>query len=543
MTAPRIVNDALVMGESPRWHERRLWVADWGAGEVVAIDPATGAAEVVVADAPPLPFCFDFAPGRRAAARRRPRWAPAAPCAGRGRLRRPRRPHRTVRAAVERHRRRRAGQRVRQRDRLRRSPAGSSPPGSSRSSPPAARCARSPTASRSPTGWRSRADGATLVVAESYGHRLTAFTIGPDGGLADRRVWADLGDGVPGRHLRRRRGRGLVRRRPHRCCVRVREGGEVLDRVDLDRGGFACMLGGADGATLFVGHERVARPGRACGEERGTGQVLAVAAPAPHAGGRSAHASTADRSRRATRAGSASTSSSTIRPPATVNASDRVGPAARDHDGPRRAVDERRPGERRQPRRSAAPARATAVAPRTSRVLGVGRGRGRPAARRPGRARRAARRSRRRARRRGTRRRPRRWRGEDRRRRAASAPCTRRRARLASCRAAVGRAADDRRDLVERHARTGRAARTRAARPGASVSSTTSSASPTESASSASCSGSTPSSRVDDRLGHVRAQRLLAPRLARAQHVEADARDDRRQPAAEVLDARSCRRG
>ena len=90
--------------------------------------------------------------------------------------------------------------------------------------------------------------------------------------------------------------------------------------------------------------------------------------------------------------------------------------------------------------------------------------------------------------------------------------------------------------------RTCRAARRRAARRAPASRSTTSSARPTESASSASCSGSSPA-RGRDRLGHVRAQRLLAPRLARAQHVQADPRDHRGQPAAEVLDARRRRRG
>jgi sugar lactone lactonase YvrE len=67
--------------------------------------------------------------------------------------------------------------------------------------------------------------------------------------------------------------------------VRVREGGEVLATVELDRGGFACMLGGADGRTLFVvanewrGMERIAEVAAAR-----TGQVLAIEAPAPHAG-------------------------------------------------------------------------------------------------------------------------------------------------------------------------------------------------------------------------------------------------------------------
>ena len=68
-------------------------------------------------------------------------------------------------------------------------------------------------------------------------------------------------------------------------CVRVREGGEVLDTVALDRGGFACMLGGPDGTTLFMlaaewrGFEHVEQ---AIADR--TGQVLVADAPAPRAG-------------------------------------------------------------------------------------------------------------------------------------------------------------------------------------------------------------------------------------------------------------------
>ena len=63
----------------------------------------------------------------------------------------------------------------------------------------------------------------------------------------------------------------------------MREGGDVLDRVQLDRFGFACMLGGPDGRTLFIvandwnGVENIGKGPR-------TGRVLAVEAPAPHAG-------------------------------------------------------------------------------------------------------------------------------------------------------------------------------------------------------------------------------------------------------------------
>lgn len=74
------------------------------------------------------------------------------------------------------------------------------------------------------------------------------------------------------------------------ACVRVREGGEVLDRVALDRSPFACMLGGADGRTLFImaaDWRTQDSPGdniqRLTTGPR-TGQVLTVPAPAPGVG-------------------------------------------------------------------------------------------------------------------------------------------------------------------------------------------------------------------------------------------------------------------
>jgi sugar lactone lactonase YvrE len=65
--------------------------------------------------------------------------------------------------------------------------------------------------------------------------------------------------------------------------VRVREGGEVLQTVDLDRGCFACMLGGADGCTLFMMAADFSNAAAMASDAR-TGQVLTVAAPAPRTG-------------------------------------------------------------------------------------------------------------------------------------------------------------------------------------------------------------------------------------------------------------------
>src|SRR5258707_153159 len=52
----------LVMGESPRWHDDRLWFSDWGAQEVIAVD-LEGKSEVIVrVQFPSFPMCIDFLP-------------------------------------------------------------------------------------------------------------------------------------------------------------------------------------------------------------------------------------------------------------------------------------------------------------------------------------------------------------------------------------------------------------------------------------------------------------------------------------------------
>src|SRR5207237_7250737 len=103
-----------------------------------------------------------------------------------------------------------------------------------------------------PNGMAITPDDSTLIVAESYGKKLTAFDIAADGVLSGRRTWADLGDGVPDGICLDAEGALWYADVPNKCCSRVREGGEVLQTLDLDRGAFACMLGGPDGSTLFV---------------------------------------------------------------------------------------------------------------------------------------------------------------------------------------------------------------------------------------------------------------------------------------------------
>src|SRR5258705_4910571 len=95
-------------------------------------------------------------------------------------------------------------------------------------------------------------DNSTLIVAESYGRELTAFDIEADGGLSNRRVWADLGDRVPDGICLDADNAVWYADVPNKRCVRVREGGEGLQTINLDRGCFACMLGGTDRRTLLL---------------------------------------------------------------------------------------------------------------------------------------------------------------------------------------------------------------------------------------------------------------------------------------------------
>ncbi|MBE3560312.1 MAG: SMP-30/gluconolactonase/LRE family protein, partial [Ktedonobacteraceae bacterium] len=70
---------------------------------------------------------------------------------------------------------------------------------------------------------------------------------------------------------------------PNKRCVRVREGGEVLQSIELDRGCFACALGGPDKRTLFLVVAEWHGPENMVGQAR-TGQVLTIESPAPGIG-------------------------------------------------------------------------------------------------------------------------------------------------------------------------------------------------------------------------------------------------------------------
>ena len=103
-----------------------------------------------------------------------------------------------------------------------------------------------------PNGTVITPDGKTLVVGESYGARLTAFDVARDGTLGNRRTWATFDGFVPDGICLDADGAIWVASPVSNEFVRVREGGEVVERIPVDRMAIACMLGGRDRRTLYM---------------------------------------------------------------------------------------------------------------------------------------------------------------------------------------------------------------------------------------------------------------------------------------------------
>jgi sugar lactone lactonase YvrE len=274
-TAHEVLMEGIGLGESPRWHEGRLWFSDWVAHQVIALSPE-GEHEVM-AEVDAFPFSIDWLPDG------------------------------TMLIT--------AGQQL-----LRMDPGGSlgthvdlsglsdygwneivvdgrgntyinnvgfdlmggeePKPGTIAVVTPDGAARQVADGMAFPNGMAVTPDNSALIVAESYEGRLTAFDIDDDGGLSNRRVWADLGEGGDGICID---AEGAVWCPKFEACVRVAEGGEVLDRIELDRFCFACMLGGEEGQTLFMNVAEWNGPDQ-IGKGPRTGQVLTVEAPAPHAG-------------------------------------------------------------------------------------------------------------------------------------------------------------------------------------------------------------------------------------------------------------------
>lgn len=281
----KVLLDGFGMGESPRWREGRLWFSDWGTNVIVAVD-LEGNTEVIGSGGGGPGWAVDWLPN--------------------GRL---------LVTGSELRRIEPDGSRVRHADVSEVSPYGWSEItvdgrgnayvnslnfdfadftevlGTGRAPGKIALVTADGTAREVadglafPNGMAVTPDNGTLIVAESFAARLTAFDVAADGSLSNRRVWADVtGDGI----CIDAEGAvwcSAVGADGGNFVLRVREGGEVLDRIEVDRPCYACMLGGEDGRTLFMVVAKWFGPDRMDELiEAKTGQVLTARVAVPHAG-------------------------------------------------------------------------------------------------------------------------------------------------------------------------------------------------------------------------------------------------------------------
>jgi sugar lactone lactonase YvrE len=239
----------IVFGESLRWHDDRLWFADWGTGEIIAVDQDGARETIVRLELPSFqPVCFDWLPDGTLVVASSYHgallrfdggletyadlsgiangWNEVA-ADGRG--------HAFVNGAGF--------------DLM----AGEQPsPGVVAVVTPDGNARQVADGIAFPNGMAVRPDDSTLIVAESYASKLTAFDIGDAGTLSNARVWAALDGAAPDGICLDADGAIWYADVPNTRCARVREGGHVLQTVDLDEGCFSCTLGGADGRTLFM---------------------------------------------------------------------------------------------------------------------------------------------------------------------------------------------------------------------------------------------------------------------------------------------------
>jgi sugar lactone lactonase YvrE len=277
---PKTLLTGLGIPESPRWHEGRLWFCNWIDRQVVAVD-MDGRAEVIATRDPgshPMGYSIDWLPDGRLLVT--------------GDKLRRREPDGSMVVHAD-----QGGNEIVVDGRgsvyLNGADfdfaAGAPPrPGYIKLVTPDGRLRQVADDIQFPNGMVVTPDNRTLIISESFAGRLTAFDIDGDGGLANRRVFAD-GLGPDGICLD---AEGAVWvSTGGSSVVRVAEGGEVLQRVDLaeNRAPFALMLGGPDRCTLFIltaewrmadGMENLQR--LANGPR--TGEILTLAVSVPGAG-------------------------------------------------------------------------------------------------------------------------------------------------------------------------------------------------------------------------------------------------------------------
>src|SRR6266487_65958 len=272
----------LALGESPRWHDDRLWFSDWGAQEVVAVDLEGNSEVIVRLRFPAFPMCIDWLPDGRLLI-----------VSGRDGLLLRREPDGSLMTHADLSGLSEKGHPWNEivvdgrgnayiNNQGFEFPGGEFAPGTIALLTPDGAARQVANGIAFPNGMAVTPDNQTLIVAESYGKKLTAFDIAPDGSLSNRRVWANLDGGVPDGICLDAEGAVWYADVPNKRCVRVREGGAVLQTINVGLGCFACALGGVDRRTLFI----VAREWRgleSTADQTPTGRVVTLRAPAPGA--------------------------------------------------------------------------------------------------------------------------------------------------------------------------------------------------------------------------------------------------------------------
>jgi sugar lactone lactonase YvrE len=276
MSEPEILLEGVAFGETPRWHDGRLWFSDWGAGQVIALGPGGGREVVATVRSFPLPIEFlpdgrllvmDSANGRLL--RREPDGSLVQHADLSGITDKPW----GDMVADERG------------DAYVNSigfdfPGGDFAPGLVVLVTAEGDVVQVAEDLAFPNGMAITPDGATLIVAESYANRLTAYDIGTAGRLGGRRVWAETPGDHPDGICLDAEGALWYADVGNKHCVRVREGGAVLGTAQWDRGAFACALSRDAEPRLFVVGQTFGGPP----SPQPTGQVVAFPAPAPGAG-------------------------------------------------------------------------------------------------------------------------------------------------------------------------------------------------------------------------------------------------------------------
>jgi sugar lactone lactonase YvrE len=272
MPTPQTLMTGIAFGESPRWHEGRLWFSDWVAHEIIAVDPQGNSEVILRVPFPSIPMCIDFLPNGRLLVVSTTenlimRMEPDGSLETHADLN-----NLTARGWNEIVVDRRGNTYI--------NGGGFDLMAGQKFAPGVIALVTPDGAARQvadniafPNGMLVTPDNSTLVIAESYGKKLTAFDIAVDGSLSNRRVWADLVDGVPDGICLDAENAIWYADVPNKRCVRVREGGEILQTINLDRGCFACALGGPDMKTLFIVATEWRGPAHIADGSR-TGQIL-----------------------------------------------------------------------------------------------------------------------------------------------------------------------------------------------------------------------------------------------------------------------------